>query len=678
MKTFARVPLVILLITTILAVAGCSSSAPQTPATNAQPTAAPAAGGEATAAPAAGGEATAAPAAVAPPAAPGKYAETPFLADRVKSGKLPPIEQRLPKEPFVVGPGVLIQEEYMKWENGKPGGDLDVAATFPSGLVYIGFGATILRSPSQSTQASLPNVVSEFSHSDDNTTFHFKIRDGLKWSDGEPVTTEDVRFAFEDIYSNPDVQKPFPSELYTQGNPLLDPAKLKVIDNLAFDLTFSQPYGFFVAALNSWIPGYDFMIKPAHYLKQFHKKYASEADLAAKLKENNESDWAKLLTDKDLQHWAIGTKQALGLPVLNAWVLTDYTDQRATFERNPYYWHVDSAGQQLPYADRVVVNVVVDHPAQTNAILAGQVNIASAEDIALSEMPLYVQNADKAKIRAFTTGSFNWPLLLFLNQDFEYDKADSVWQKLVSDPEHRFGKALAAAINPDDVNKSVYFELFGKPVMYAGAYNPDTANQLLDALGMKKSGTYRTGPDGKDFSLRITNQNAQADFTPVLELLKQQIEAVGIHVDIENVDSNLFNQRRDANQMMATIHWNDGPAWAGGISQDYGPNDKGAWSPATWQYITSQGKQGRKPPANIEEFYTLNADRKKYPPESPEGQAAFQKLMDWIQNNYVMIPTAGAKVSANVVGLNLRNIQNENAPFNLDTYINAEGVWIEQ
>lgn len=677
MKMFTRVPVVILLITTILAIAGCSSSSPQQPASNAQPTAASSADSVATTDSAAEG-ATVAPAEVAPPAAPGEYVETPFFADKVKAGTLPPIDQRLPKEPFVVGPGVLIQEEYMTWENGKQGGDLDVAATFPSGLVYIGFGATILRSPSQSTQASLPNVVSEFSHSDDNTTFHFKIRDGLKWSDGEPVTTEDVRFAFEDIYGNPDVQKPFPTELYTQGNPNLDPAKLKVIDGLTFELTFSQPYGYFVAALNSWIPGYDFMIKPAHYLKQFHKQYASEADLAVKLKENNETDWAKLLNDKDLQHWAIGTKQALGLPVLNAWVLTDYTDQRATFERNPYYWHVDSAGQQLPYADRVVVNVVVDHPAQTNAILAGQVNIASAEDIALSEMPLYVQNADKAKIRAFTTGSFNWPLLLFLNQDFEYDKADSTWQKLVSDPEHRFGKALVAAINTDDVNKSVYFDLFGKPVMYADAYNPDAANQLLDALGMKKNGTYRTGPDGKDFSLRITNQNAQADFTPVLELLKQQIEAVGIHVDIENVDSNLFNQRRDANQMMATIHWNDGPAWAGGISQDYGPNDKGAWSPATWQYFISQGKQGRKPPANIEEFYKLNTDRKKYPPESPEGQAAFQKVMDWIQNNYVMIPTAGAKVSANVVGLNLHNVQNENAPFNLDTYINAEGIWIGQ
>lgn len=669
MKKFARLPQVILLITTILAVVGCSSSPPeQSPASNAQPTAASAAGEQPTAASAAGEQ----------PAAPGSYVEPPFLAERVQAGQLPPIDQRLPKDPFVVGPGVLIQEDYMTWENGKSGGDLKVAATFPSGLVYIGFGATILRSPSQTTAASLPNIVSEFSPSDDYKTFRFKIRDGLKWSDGEPVTTEDARFTFEDIYGNPDVQKPFPTELYTQGNPLLDPAKLKVIDDLTFELTFSEPYGFFVAPLNSWIPGYDFMIKPAHYLKQFHKKYASEADLAARLKENNETEWAKMLTDKDQAHWGIGTKQALGLPTLNAWVLTEYSDQRTVFERNPYYWHVDSDGNQLPYADRVVVSVVVDHAAQTNAILAGQVNIASAEDIALSEMPLYVQNAEKAGIRAFITGSFNWPVLLFLNQDFQYDDPNSTWQKLVSDPEHRFGKAIAAAINTDDINKSVYFDLFGEPVMYAGAYNPDTANQLLDQLGMQRSGNYRTGPDGKDFILRITSANQQADFVPVAELLKQQLDKVGIRVDIEAVTPDLFDQRKTSNDIMASLLWNDGPAWPSGISEDYLPNHKGPWSPATWQYVTSGGKNGRKPPANMEEFYKLHTDRKKFPPESPEGQQAFQQLMQWIESNYVMIPTAGAKVSANVVGVNLRNVPNENAPFNLDTYINAEGVWIAQ
>jgi peptide/nickel transport system substrate-binding protein len=646
-------------------------------ACSAAPTAAP------TAAPAAapaGAEPTAAPAGTSGDvAAPSSYIDPPFFAERVQSGDLPPIDQRLPAEPFVVGPGTLIQEQYMTWENGRHGGDLNVAATFPSGLVYIGFGATILRSPSQTTEASRPNIVSDFSFSEDYTTFRFTIREGLKWSDGEPVTTEDVRFTFEDIYQNPDMQRPFPPELFTQGNPQLDPATLNLIDERTFELTFSQPYGFFVAPLNSWIPGYDIIFKPAHYLKQFHQKYADEAELTALLQENNETEWATLLTTKDVSHWGAGENQALGLPTLNAWVLSEAGETQRIFERNPYYWHVDSEGRQLPYADRVVVSVVVDHAAQTNAILAGQVNIASAEDIALSEMPLYVQNAEKAGIRAFTTGSFNWPILLFLNHDFQYDDPDSAWQQLIADPEQRFGKAIAAAINPQDVDKSIYFDLFGEPVMHEGVYNPDQANQLLDDLGMERgSDNLRTGPDGQEFILRITNNNAQGDFPAVLELLKEQLGQVGIRVEIDNVAPQLFDQRKSSNEIMASILWNDGPAWFSGISEDYLPNHKGPWSPATWLYFTSGGEQGREPPAYIQEFYDLHTERKKFPPQSPEGEEIFQQMMQWIEDHYVMIPTAGAKVSPNVVGAKLRNVPNEGAPFNLDTYINAEGVWLAE
>ncbi len=609
--------------------------------------------------------------------APSSFIDPPFFADRVKAGQLPPIEQRLPKEPFVVGPGVLIQEEYMTWQNGQHGGDLNATALGPTGLVNIGFGATILRSPSQTTAASRPNVVSEFSHSDDYTTFRFKIREGLKWSDGEPVTTEDVRFAFEDMYGNPDVDQPYPTELYTQGNPQLDPAKLNVVDDRTFELTFSQPYGSFIAPLNSWIPGYDFLFKPAHYLKQFHQKYSGEADLQARLQANNETEWAALLTDKDVSHWDAGTDDALGLPVLNAWVLTEADETRRVFERNPYFWHVDGDGRQLPYADRVVISVMVDRAAQTNALIAGQVNIASAEDVSLNEMPLYVQNAEKAGTRAFTTGSFNWPALLFLNHDYQYEDANSTWQKLITDPEQRFGKAIAAAINPDDINKSVYFDLFGEPVMYADAYNPDQANQLLDAIGMKRgSNNYRTGPDGQEFILRITNNNQQADFAPVVELLREQLGQVGIRVDINNIAPQLFNERKEANDIMASIYWNDGPGWPSGISEDYLPNHKGPWSPMTWQHFTSGGEEGRQPPAYLQEFYDLHTQRKQYPPESQEGQEIYQRMLQWFEDHYVMIPTAGAKVSANVVGVNLRNVPNEDAPFNLDTYINAEGVWI--
>lgn len=680
-----RVSAVVLL---TLLLAACSAG--QAPTTPAQSVAAPQAAAN-TAAPQSAAstvapqtaETTVAPqgagTTAAPAAAPSSYEEPPFLAERVKAGKLPPIAQRLPAEPFVVGPGTLMQEEYMKWENGQYGGDINVVWTGASAYTNLAGGSTILRSPSQSTAASRPNVVSEFTPSSDFTKFHFKIRKGLKWSDGTPVTTEDVRFAFEDLYLDPDAQRPWPTELLTQGNAELGPAKLNVVDDLTFDLTFSQPYGFFVAALNSWIPNYDILFKPAHYLKQFHKKYAKEADLAALLKKNNETDWVTLLQKMDVAHWDVGEQRALGMPTLNAFVLTEATETRRVFERNPYFWHVDSAGKQLPYVDRIINTIVVDDNAVGNAILAGQVTIATGNQVTLNKMPIYQQNAEKTGMRTFMTGSFNWPVLLFLNRDFQYKDPNSAWQKLMSDPEQRFGKAIAAAVNPQDINKSVYFDLFGKPVMYDGAYNPENAKKLLDDLGMKMgSGKFRTAPDGSEFIFRITNHNAAPDWTPVVELLKEQLEAVGIRVDIDNVAATLFEERKTSNDIMASIHWNDGSAWGFGISEDYLPSHKGPWSPMTWQYFTSNGKKGRKPPADMAEFYKLHTDRKKYPPESAEGQKLFQQLMTWIADHYVMIPTAGTRVTPNMVDVRLHNVLNEGAPIDLDNIIITEGYWFAQ
>jgi peptide/nickel transport system substrate-binding protein len=607
----------------------------------------------------------------------GTYSESPLLADRVAAGQLPPVVERLPGEPFVVGPGVLLQEEYLTWENGQYGGAINHVSMGTSGLMSIAGGGTILRSPSQTTEASRPNVVSEFSVSEDSTTFRFKIRDGLKWSDGTPVTTEDVRFTFEDLYLNPDALSPWPTPLYTQGNTALEPARLTVVDPLAFELTFGAPYGYFVAELNSWIPGYNIIFKPAHYLKQFHATYADPGALNALVAESGEPSWGGLLSSRIFSHWEVGEVQALGLPALDAWVLIEASESQRIFERNPYFWHVDSAGQQLPYIDRVTVNIAGDNDAVSNAILAGQVTLATGNEVALSNMPIYQQNTSRSGIRVFTTGSFNYPLLLFLNHDFQYEDPASLWQQLVADPSHRFGRALAAAMDPVDVSQSVYFGLYGQSLLNNTGQNLGLATQLLDELGMTSldGDGYRLGPDGNPFVLRVTNPQEGPDFAPVAVLLRDQLGAAGIRVEIENVSVQLWNERKETNEIMAGLHWNDGPAWASGLSEDYLPLHKGPWSPMTWLHFTSQGREGRQPPEYLQEFYRLHTTRREFLPASPEGQAIFAQLLQWLTDNYVFIPTTGAKVGANVVDARLRNVSGQDAPFELDTYINAEGYW---
>ena len=663
MKRLYRFLQVVLLVSMIFSVVSCTAATPQVQEPTQPPASEPAK--------------TEAPAAQAGDKSARGFVEPPFLAERVASGELPPIDERLPEETFVVGPGVLIEEEYGTWENGQYGGDIEIAATWGTGFLNIAQSSTVLRSPSQSTKASRPNVVSNLEISDDFTTYTFTIRKGLKWSDGEPVTTEDVRFVFEDLYNDPDVQRGYPSELYTQGSSALGKAELTIVDDSTFQLKFSQPYGAFVAALNSWIPGYDILIKPAHYLKKFHGKYADQAELEAALKEANETEWVKLLNNKDVSHWDMGEMRALGMPVLNAWVLVEATDTRRIFERNPYFWHVDSNGLQLPYIDRVVNNLAIDNNATLNAIMSGKVTLAGGNNVSLSQMPTLVQTAEQFNRKIFTTGSFNYPQMLFLNHDYEYDKEGSVWQTLMTDPESRFGKAIAAAMDPNEVNKAVFFGKFGEPFMNAIGPDPDLANQLLDELGFDERGSdgLRLGPDGEPFIFRITFATEAPETAPVAELLKEQIQKVGLHVELEVVDTPLWDQRRSANEIMASIKWNDGTAWATGISEDYLPNHKGPWSPMTWLYYTSEGKEGRKPPEYIQEFYDLHTARKAYPPESEEGQKIYNDMYQWMSDHYVMIPTVGLQVKPNVVDARLRNLPNEGAPFDLDVYINAEGYW---
>lgn len=607
-----------------------------------------------------------------------KYIEPPFLAAEVAAGKLPPIAQRLPAHPFVVGPGTLLQPKYMKWQDGQYGGTLNYETTGPPVPFFL--EATILNSPGQTTAASTPDIVSAFSHSADYRTFRFTIRPGLKWSDGVPVTTADVAFAFNDVYGTPSVEalEPWPDTLCTQGNCNLGHATLKVIDKSRFELHFAKPYGYFVADLNSWIPGYDFLIKPAHYLKGFDAKYTSKAKLAALIKANGKTSWQQLLVFKDDNHWASGNPEAVGMPVLNPWVVTSSTDTQVTYERNPYYFQVDSHGRQLPYIDKVVNTIVSDTAAQTNAQLAGQVSVASGGDVNLFKMPVYKQNAKRGGYRVFLTGSFNNPICLYLNLDYQYTDATSQWQKLISDPQHRFAHAVALAMDPADVNKSVYFGLYGKPFFNTAVHNPTEANSLLDALGMKKVNGWRTAPDGSPFVFRITYAPQVADFDPVAELLQQQLQAVGIKVQLESINVNLFNQRATANQLQTALSWNDGPSWQNGMSEDFEPNQKGAWSPATWQYYTSQGKQGRKPTPEIQKFYDLETAWKAYPPESAKGEQLFGQLLNWMETNYVFMPTVGKQAKPNLVSTKLRNVPNNGAPDELDTYINAEGMWFSK
>ena len=444
-------------------------------------------------------------------APPAKYNEVPFFADLVAAGKLPPISERLPLEPFVVGPGVLNSEQWLDWEVGRYGGT--IRTTNLNGSMHelaLAMGMTILRAPDQSTRDPLPAIVRSYEINSDFTQYTLTIREGLKWSDGVTVTTEDVRMTFE-LYGDDRIYPSFPIKARTLGRADGVPGELTIIDDLTFKVTFDFSYGQFLAELSSWIPDYTLLFRPAHFIKQFHADYTDMAEIQPILDELELDSWEDLVILKDMRHWELYREHGVGVPSLTPWIAEEVNSSVVRAVRNPYYWKVDTAGNQLPYIDRVEAEVSNQLQSIVLKTAAGEYDVVTSY-AQIREMPLYRENAERSNIKTVLHGSINNPPILFLNHDFDYETEGSVWQQLISDP--RFGSAIASAIDKEDVNNTLYFGRYTLDGFTKETFDPEASNALLDEIGMteRDGDGFRTDPNGNPFELTITTAEVSPDF----------------------------------------------------------------------------------------------------------------------------------------------------------------------
>ena len=520
-----------------------------------------------------------------------KYKESPMLTDLVKAGKLPPVDQRLPSSPKLVNEMPASQ---LKYEIGKYGGTLRVAAlTGRDADVFVFQNEPLVNTPGLLGNEVTGNVLKSYEVSTDQKVFTFHMREGMKWSDGQPVNTEDVRYAWEDVLNNKDLTSDVPSWLKAAGNPNGEPMKLQIVDTYTFKLTSSEPYGglLLVMALEGW-KGYEELIKPAHWLKQFHKKYADPAALQKLIDADGQvKDWIQLHQKKDRP----GTTDELtiGAPKLYPWLLVSATQQQKVYERNPYYFKVDSAGNQLPYIDKLVCTFVQDPEALSLKLVSGDVDYVR-EALALNKMPLYKQyETNGYKVGIYT--SHVTPTDIFINWTYK----DPIWRKVVWDL--RFRQALSYAIDRKEIIDSVYFGYAQPSKIGNSEYNPAKANALLDAVGMSKRDAdgFRLGPDGKPFSIDFEVSNGLwADLVPLTELVVQYWNKVGVKTTMKGVDTGLWWNDSIANNLKATVVNTQTPMWPMVPKLDWWPH----WAPLWTSWWYSGGKQGEEPPTDIKNF----------------------------------------------------------------------------
>ncbi|MCS7366370.1 MAG: ABC transporter substrate-binding protein [archaeon YNP-WB-062] len=533
-----------------------------------------------------------------------RYKEAPMLAELVKSGKLPPVEQRLPKEPLVLtlrrnaAPDGVLKTLKI----GKYGGTLRLihaAPGFGPEMYFLTIEPLLSRPGYNIADPITGNVLKGYKISPDKKTFTFFLREGLKWSDGVPVTTDDVKFNYEDIILNSDLTPSIP--YYYRAEMKSDGAvcKLEVLDQYTFRITFAKPTPGFLDEISKPWMDYTLFIQPKHFLKQFHPKYADKDELAKKLASAKllTKEWARLFKQYSLLPWASKTPENIQCPTLHPWIVTNLTPTTVTFERNPYYFKVDAVGNQLPYIDKVVSTKVESTDAAVLKIISGEVDLAD-ELARMTSYPLFKQYEAKGGYKVIPMELPYNPTVLAFN--FTYD--DPVWQKIVNDL--RFRQALNYAIDRNHIIDAVYYGLAELPEWVPAEYNVAKANALLDEMGLDKKDTqgWRLGPDGKRFELRIVVTPHLPDTIPANEIVAENFKAIGLYTTLDTIDVSLYFQRRSGNQLQVDTSWNEATTL---YALGHAPSHLTAPSPLFGQWYSSDGKKGKEPPQWFKELYNL-------------------------------------------------------------------------
>ncbi|TMJ38126.1 MAG: ABC transporter substrate-binding protein [Alphaproteobacteria bacterium] len=480
------------------------------------------------------------------PAAAG-YIEPDSLKDKVTKGELPPIDARLPQHPLrlnITGEG-KAPGQYGGTARILIGGQRNISL-----MTVYGYSRLVRYDEKLELQ---PDLLESYDVKE-GRIFTFHLRAGLRWSDGEPVTTEDFRYALEDVQFNEDLSKVVSPYLLVNGKPPV----FEIIDDQTVRYTWEAPNPDFLPQIAA--PQALSLVMPAHYLKQFHKKYQTEEKLDELVKANSEKKWTGLHINKARQY----RPENPDLPTLDPWHnVTKPPSEQFVFERNPYFHRVDQNGRQLPYIDRFVLNVSSSSliPAKTGA---GEADL-QAQNIGFADYTFLkeAEGSHPIKVKLWESGRGS-RVALFPNLNFE----DPVWRKVLQDV--RFRRALSLAIDRNEINQAKFFGLStpsadtvlpASPLYreeYAKAYadfDPTKANALLDEMGLDKRDNdgVRLLPDGRRAEIIVETAGEDPVETDVLQLITDHWGAVGLKLVIRTSQTDVLRSRVIGGTTMMTM-----------------------------------------------------------------------------------------------------------------------------
>lgn len=484
------------------------------------------------------------------------YNESPILAEMVAAGELPPIEERLPANPRVVEPANEI---------GTYGGEF--LSLYGGGRLaeFRQFGYENLVRWSVDGSEVIPNIAEGWDINADATEYTFHLREGLKWSDGHLFTTADISFWWEEVETATDISPGGARSYFYNVGEL---ATLTVIDDLTFSFSWANPNGLFLQNLST---SYGVRVTQfsRHYLEQFDPDYNPEgvADMMAEAGEAEFGLWweSRVGTYGDKAEYNDPNR-----PSLQPWIATGPTigEERFTFVRNPYYFKIDPACNQLPYIDQRTWRLYSDNEVQLLLTLDGEQMFSTREISQPPNRAVFFDNQESGDYHFITAvnSDFN-TMLLRLN----FNDTDAVQAEIFQNKDFRIG--LSIAMDRQTVIDTVYI---GQGIPYQQAPRPESpfynerlatqyteydvalANEHLDMVMPERDDEgFRLRPDGERFVFTVTvNQGFRPDWVDVLQLLQRNWQEVGIDAQLDVVEGDLWTLRSNDPSTDATV-------WAG-------------------------------------------------------------------------------------------------------------------
>ena len=379
------------------------------------------------------------------------------------------------------------------------------------------------------TQTVKPGLAESWTNSPDGKTWTFKLRKNLRWSDGAPLTADDVVFTWNDILYNPDIPNPLRDQFILDGKKFI----VTKVDDLTVQVTTPQVYAPFLQAF-----GYDVPIYPKHNLAQY-------ANAGFRSVYGVNADPKDIVCDGPYR-------------------LKEYKQaQYAVLERNPYFIEVDTNGTRLPYIDQIIFSVVPDYNSQYLSFLAGQSD--AVDTIYPYEYDQFSAASAAGKFDLINPGIGLVTTFFWFNENTNMNPAtgkpyvDPVKLKWFTNT--KFRQALSYAINRNDILKSVdsglgvpqygfftegYQNWYNSNIV-TYPYNPDKAVELLKEIGIEKRNgdDFLTDSNGNKIEFVFNTNVENNERKEIAVLVVSDLQKIGVHVIFQPVEFNTLITKMD-------------------------------------------------------------------------------------------------------------------------------------